>query len=139
MNVETRKALAPVADDGLLLRMDGAAMLEDNGYAVVEAGDAAGALDILDGEPDVGLLFTENRMPGELDGIASANEFALRWQDIGIIVCSGRILPEVDDLLDGARFISKPCSPGLAALRVRAPSDAVETDRSGGEPDGGVF
>jgi CheY-like chemotaxis protein len=43
--------------------------LEDSGYRVLEAGDAAEALRILEEHDEVDVLFTDVNMPGPMDGI----------------------------------------------------------------------
>ena len=115
-----RHAIALVADDEAILRMDVVSMLEDAGYTVLEAANAAGAIRQIENRADVELLFTDIQMPGALDGIGLAREVGRRWPDVSIIICSGRIVPEAGLLPDHARFISKPCNPALVASAIHS-------------------
>lgn len=58
----TMKVLA--VDDDVLILMNVAAMLEDMGHTVIEAGSGEEALRLLHDHPDVQLLITDHAMPG---------------------------------------------------------------------------
>jgi two-component system, response regulator PdtaR len=53
------KPVVLIAEDEPLLRLHAADLLEERGYEVVEAEDAAAALRVLEDRPDVRLLFTD--------------------------------------------------------------------------------
>ena len=63
-----------VVDDDLLVREPIADYLREVGYEVLEAGDAREAIDLVDHADHVDLVFSDVRMPGELDGVGLA-----RW------------------------------------------------------------
>ena len=50
-------------DDDILIRMNIAAMLEDMGHTVVEASSGEWALEIIEQQPDIQLLITDQAMP----------------------------------------------------------------------------
>ncbi|MEH3147370.1 MAG: response regulator [Methylobacterium frigidaeris] len=106
-------AVALVAEDEALLRMEAADTLADAGFTVLEMATADAALRYLEERDGVDLLFTDVHMPGRLDGLALAREVARRWPRIAIVVCSGVTRPGPGDLPPGARFIDKPYSPEL--------------------------
>lgn len=112
MSTTTRqpRPLAIVADDNALIRMNAADILDDAGYAAIEAHHGDHALSMLrQHHLNVQVLFTDVQMPGgQRDGFALARETAASWPHITIIVASGGIHPEPGDLPDGATFISKP-------------------------------
>ena len=56
-------------EDEELLRLHAADLLEEHGFRVVEARNAAAALKVLETRDDVRLLFTDIQMPGALDGM----------------------------------------------------------------------
>jgi signal transduction histidine kinase len=62
--------------------------LEALGYRVLLAQDASSALTILDGTPDVAVLFTDLGLPG-IDGRQLAREATRRWPDLPILYTSG--------------------------------------------------
>ena len=72
------------------------------GYRVHEAATADDALQVLEVEADLKLVFTDVTMPGSMDGIELAHHVSRRWPHIAIIVVSGQPLPR--RLPEGARF-----------------------------------
>ena len=122
------KSVVLVVDDDPLVRVHSLFALEDAGYEVVEAGNAADALACLERRPDIGALFTDIRMPGSLDGVALANVVHERRPDIAILVTSG-----AEDVADGtlpatANFVRKPYTG--AQLSRLLPLDDVSARRS---------
>lgn len=103
---------ALVVDDDVLIRMDAVDILEEAGFRVLEAGTPEEALSVLEQRGEsIQLLFTDVQMPpSELDGFYLAQKCAARWPHVGIIVASGRLEPEADDLPRGAVFVRKPFS-----------------------------
>jgi CheY-like chemotaxis protein len=99
-----------VVDDEALLRMHAAGILEQEGYAVVEAANADEALKVLEATPDVRLLFTDIQMPGAHDGMDLARQVLARWPNIRLVIASGRAKPARAEIPDDGRFIVKPYS-----------------------------
>lgn len=102
---------ALVVDDDVLIRMDAADILERAGFRPLEACAAAEALQMLETHAGrVQLLFTDVEMLGSRDGFALASETAQRWPHVKILVASGNIEPQPDDMPEHAVFIGKPFS-----------------------------
>ncbi|SMQ85498.1 Response regulator receiver domain-containing protein [Devosia lucknowensis] len=103
---------ALVADDDPLIRMDASDILQDAGFRVHEAANYGQAMAILVAAYDsIQLLFTDVQMPpGEKNGFDLAQQCSQNWPHINILVASGMIEPEADDLPDGAVFVRKPFS-----------------------------
>jgi CheY-like chemotaxis protein len=76
---EDEHPVALVVEDETLLRLYAAGLLEEHGFAVLEAVNAAEALKVLQSRADVRLLFTDVQMPGALDGMELAREVHARW------------------------------------------------------------
>lgn len=102
------EAVALVAEDEAVIRMEAVDVLADAGFDVFEAGTAQAALSYLDAHPEVTLLVTDIHMPGPLDGLALAHRVRARWPGMGIILVSGRIIPKPTELPTAAHFIEKP-------------------------------
>jgi CheY-like chemotaxis protein len=102
------KAVILVVEDEALIRMGGVQMLEDAGFAVVEACNAHQAMEILNYRTDIRAVFTDVNMPGSWDGMRLARMIRGRWPPIHLIVTSGLLSPGTDDLPPGGRFIRKP-------------------------------
>ena len=102
------KSVILVVDDDALVRVHSNLALEDAGYEVVEASNAADALVALKERPDITALFTDVRMPGSLNGIDLANAVHAQRPDITILVTSGTDNGMTDALPKAARFVRKP-------------------------------
>ena len=105
-----------VVEDEPIVRMYAVDVLEDAGYDVIEAGDAAQALAKLDAHPDIALMFSDINMPGEMDGFALAREVHRRRPDVRLILTSGKMA--TDKAAAGIdAFVHKPYSAdGLTRL-----------------------
>ncbi|MGU3542298.1 response regulator [Methylobacterium sp. A52T] len=99
---------ALVVEDEMLFRLEVRDLLEAEGYAVVEASNAAQALDrLVDG---VVLVVTDVRMPGRMDGLALAREVTRRRSDVAVVVVSAQVTPQPGDLPDQVPFVERPFS-----------------------------
>jgi two-component system, response regulator PdtaR len=105
-----RPAILIVEDDPII-RWSGAETLMEAGFEVLEAGNAAEALRLLENHGAVRVLFTDVDMPGKMDGLELARIAAHRWPCIHIIVASGRREPQMRQMPDNGRFIPKPYMP----------------------------
>jgi CheY-like chemotaxis protein len=97
-----------VVEDEPLLRLDIAEGFEAAGFKTFEAGSAAEAIEILQREPEIRVVFTDIDMPGTMDGLELAHLIRERWPPTILIVSSGRQYPAPDALPPAARFIPKP-------------------------------
>lgn len=103
---------ALVVEDSELVRFTVRCMLEDAGLGVVEAGDAATALEMqVAWQPDI--VITDILLPGE-NGVEAIHKMRLVQPDLKVIVMSGSfsqqegVLPEVTQTLEGACVLAKP-------------------------------
>lgn len=115
----THKIVILIVEDEALIRMGAIQMLEDAGFATVEAGNADDAIKILELRSDIGVIFTDIDMPGTLDGMRLARFVRGRWPPIHIIVTSGLTFPVEEDLPTNGRFISKPYRPEHVISAIR--------------------
>jgi CheY-like chemotaxis protein len=97
-----------IVEDEELIRLCTANLLEEHGYRVVEARNAADALRVLENRSDVTLLFTDVQMPGALDGMDLVREVHARWPKVLLVITSGRNRPGPVDIPDDGRFVAKP-------------------------------
>ena len=95
-----------VVEDEALIRLDLASDLMQRGFRVLEAGSASEAIEILDRDRSIYVVFTDVRMPGNMDGIALAKCVRERWPPTIIVVCSGNC-EEAGDVAD-IHIIEKP-------------------------------
>src|SRR5450755_2528497 len=78
-----------VVEDEMMIRMNTVEMVEDAGYAPLEAADADGAVAMLESRSDIALIVTDIQMPGSMDGVELAQAVHRRWPLVKIIVVSG--------------------------------------------------
>lgn len=78
-----------VVDDDLLVREPIADYLREVGYEVLEAGDAHEAIDLVDHAAHVDLVFSDIRMPGELDGVGLARWVRSHRPELPVLLTSG--------------------------------------------------
>jgi len=107
--VSKYQPLVMIVDDDVFERLGASYMFSDAGYRVLEAGNADEALQFLEINTDVRLLFTDVSMPGSMSGSDLACQVAKRWPEVSLIVTSGR--PRPDTLPSGTKFHSKPYEP----------------------------
>ncbi|WP_397543208.1 hybrid sensor histidine kinase/response regulator [Roseovarius salis] len=86
--------------------------IEALGYEVVDASDAAEALEILEQTANVGLVFSDIMMPGEMDGRDLARHVRMTWPGIAVLLATGND-PAADEVLRdetaaGVTVIHKP-------------------------------
>jgi two-component system, response regulator PdtaR len=99
-----------VVEDEVLIRLATAALLDDAGYTVLEAGHADAAIRILESRSDIRAVFTDIRMPGSLDGLMLARVIQERWPPIHLLVASG-LVPTEEEFPVKACFLRKPYAP----------------------------
>jgi len=102
-----------VVEDDVIVRMLACDILTDGGYDPLEAVSAQEALILLDARPDIGLLFTDVDMPGEINGLGLARLAALRSPGMPILITSGAAALGAADLPPHGRFLQKPYSPSV--------------------------
>jgi two-component system, response regulator PdtaR len=99
------KPIVLIVEEEALIRMSAVHMIEDAGYAAVEARNAHEAIEILERRSDIRVVFTDVNMSGSMDGLKLAHWIRDRWP-IHLIVASGLDLQ--DKLPANGRFVRKP-------------------------------
>ena len=102
-----RELTVLLVEDEVLTRLMLADELRSQGLQVLEASNADEALTVLQSSLPVHLLFTDIRMPGEMDGMALAKFAHAHFPRIKrIIGSSGRPEQSIGDFADA--FLAKP-------------------------------
>ena len=97
-----------VVDDEAFARLLAVQVFLDEGYTVLEASDAAEAMDVLQQNDDVSLLFTDIHMPGSVDGVGLIEFVRRQRPQIAIVATSGHGGVGADCIPEGAAFLPKP-------------------------------
>jgi PAS domain S-box-containing protein len=111
-----------VVEDEFLLRLNAVETLSELGYQVLEAADAAQAMDLLAREPRIDMMFSDIGLPGGMNGCQLAGEARRRWPQLKILLTSG--YAEQALLKDGQwdttiPLLNKPYDFQALAARVR--------------------
>jgi len=105
-----RSPVVLVVEDEAIIRMILAEELEDAGFAVVEAGSADAAVAAFAGRSDIGVVVTDVRMPGSMDGIGLARWMREHASAVPIIITSGFAIQPDAAAINPAivRVVAKP-------------------------------
>jgi signal transduction histidine kinase/ActR/RegA family two-component response regulator len=85
---EERKTVLVVDDDDMV-RKSVIAQLRSLGYATIEANNPDMALEVIEGDESIDLLFSDIVMPGSIDGIELARRSSERRPTLKILLTSG--------------------------------------------------
>ena len=107
-----------VEDEPLVRELD-IDVLQEAGFRVLEARTADEAFEFLKGRPDVSVVFTDVDMPGSLNGFEFARLVSQGWPQVGVLVISGKTVPEPGDLPRNGAFLAKPYRPETLVQEIR--------------------
>jgi CheY-like chemotaxis protein len=80
-----------IVEDELLIRLALREHLEACGFSVLEAADAAEAMDLMERHDEIALVFSDVRMPGDMDGIDLAEWILKHWPGLPVMLTSGEL------------------------------------------------
>jgi CheY-like chemotaxis protein len=110
-HASAKKPVVLVVEDETLIRLDIVDQIAAAGFEVLEATNADEAIEILETNLNVTIVFTDVDMPGSMDGIKLAQAVRGRWPPIKIVVASGHFKVRDEDMPDGGIFFDKPYNP----------------------------
>ena len=125
------KPIVLVVDDEAVIRQAAVEMVEEAGFAALEAADGSRAMDLLDAVAGIDVVLTDIDMPASIDGIRLAACIHRKWPRIGIIVASGKVSPKRGDVPPGGSFFAKPYAEGEVIAAIQALVDRASIDREG--------
>ena len=117
-----------VVEDHDDLRSYCVGVLQELGYRVLEASNGRRALEILQADTDIALLFTDVVLPDGLDGRELAREAQRRRPSLRVLFTTGYTRNAIihnGRLEPGVHMIGKPFTFAELAARVRAILDGV--------------
>lgn len=97
-----------VVEDEPFARMYAAQLFEDQGFTVIETETADEALHALQDHPEVALLFSDIRLPGETSGLTLAGQARALRPQLPILLTSGYAQSPDLDIPRRSRFLPKP-------------------------------
>jgi CheY-like chemotaxis protein len=131
-----RQAILPHGTESILLVEDYAQLrkrtsrvLAELGYHVIEAENGSQALERLDDDPTIDLLFTDVVMPGDLDGPELADRARQSRPQLKLLFATGYAEQAerfTSFLESGAELLRKPYSKHDVATTIRRVLDAID-------------
>ncbi len=110
-----------VVDDDNDVRSHSTDIVRELGYRVIEASTGRAALEILDREPEIALLFSDVGLPGGMNGKQLADEAHRRHPHLKILFTSGYAKSAIvhDGRLDaGVQLVAKPFTFAILAKKI---------------------
>jgi CheY-like chemotaxis protein len=105
------KPLVLIVEDEPLLRLHAVSLIEDAGYETVQAGSGDEAIDLLEQNSRIRAVFTDIDLPGGMNGLRLAAAIRRRWPPIELVLTSGHVDVEDDEIPERGHFLAKPYNP----------------------------
>lgn len=110
-----------VVQDEILIRMAIADHLQECGYRVFEAGSAAEAITLIEqSKIRSGLVFTDVRMPEEMNGWGLAKWIRENQPEVAVIAASAQRSEATHELRRELSFLHKPYDFATVVKRIEA-------------------
>lgn len=103
----------------MLIRFHVTDYFRDCGFRVLEATDAARALELLQAEPSIDIVFTDITLPGDLDGVGLAQWIHKHRPTLPVVLTSGKV-SEATHKYKNIPFFAKPCDYAEVIAHIRA-------------------
>jgi DNA-binding response OmpR family regulator len=113
-----------MVEDEILISEWVAETLEEQGFAVYCAANAAEALRYLASAP-VDVLFTDINLGGGMDGTALARRARELSPDLSVVYASARVVLDTTSRVPNSIFVPKPYVPALVARLI---ANSVKAD-----------
>jgi CheY-like chemotaxis protein len=111
-----------IVDDEALIRVALSDFLQECGFKILEAASAAEAVETIKlGIIKIDLVFSDVRMPGEMDGIGLAKWVRENYSEIPVFLASGDVgkTNAAHRLCAGEQFFAKPYNLDVVATKIR--------------------
>ena len=119
MTPSRRAAL--IVDDQPFVGMVASDILKESGYETFHAFDANDATALLREHPEIEIVVTEAKLPGEVNGLELCRQVAAQRPDVQFVVTAENELP-AGDIPNGARVLHKPYASGELKTLIAAKS-----------------
>jgi CheY-like chemotaxis protein len=95
--------------------------LIDCGFRVLEAGDAHKAIETIETVAEIDVVFTDVKMPGEMDGFGLARWIRENRPELSVFVASGYAgkMNLAEELCAGEQFFTKPYDLDFVSSKIQ--------------------
>ena len=107
-----------IVEDEVLVRLDIASYLRSKDFTVLEVGTAQEAIELLNADPNIDLVFSDVSMPGSLNGIELARWIRASKSKVRVLLTSGT----ADNIQIASRenvVVEKPYHPSDVEMNIR--------------------
>jgi CheY-like chemotaxis protein len=112
---------ALIVEDQPFVGMVASDILRESGFDTFHAFDATDAAALLQEHPEIGVVVTEAKLPGEVNGIELCRRLSAERPDVQLVVAAEDDLA-ASDVPSGARIVRKPYASGDLRTLVAAKS-----------------
>ena len=119
-----------IVDDEPLIRLALSDFLQEGGFKVLEAANAGEAIVMIEqGQVKIDLVFSDVRMPGDMDGLGLVKWVHENHADLPIFLATGDIgkANAAHTLRAGELFFAKPYDLDVVAAKIRQTLAASKT------------
>jgi CheY-like chemotaxis protein len=112
---------ALIVEDQPFVGMVASDILRESGFDTFHAFDATDAAALLQEHPEIGVVVTEAKLPGDVNGIELCRRLSTERPDVQLVVAAEDDLA-ASDIPSGARILRKPYASGDLRTLVAAKS-----------------
>jgi|SRR4051812_23310109 CheY-like chemotaxis protein len=112
---------ALIVEDQPFVGMVASDILRESGYETFHAFDAKDATALLDQHPEIEVVVTEAKLPGDVNGLDLCRQVSARRPDVQLVVAAEEDLA-ASDIPNGTRVLRKPYASGELRTLVAAKS-----------------
>jgi CheY-like chemotaxis protein len=112
---------ALIVEDQPFVGMVASDILRESGFDTFHAFDATDAAALLEEHPEIGVVVTEAKLPGDVNGIELCRRLSAERPDVQLVVAAEDDLA-ASDVPSGARILRKPYASGDLRTLVAAKS-----------------
>jgi CheY-like chemotaxis protein len=115
------RATILVVEDEAGVRDVAVSMLEDAGYAIIQAHNGPSGLAVFSEHPEIDMVFSDVIMPGGMSGPQMAELIRQQRPNVPVLFASGyaeQALKDRETLIPNSKFIAKPYDSGELRRRV---------------------
>ncbi len=113
---------ALIVEDQPFVGMVASDILRESGFQTFHAYDANDATQLLDEHPEIEVIVTEARLPGDVSGLELCRRVQQRRPNVQLVVTAAEPEVALNEIPRGARMLRKPYASGELRSIVAAKS-----------------